>query len=102
LVKCRKPIDFAREYAQKYDVHFYVISTAKRDVEKEMVKAVASINAYSRVIPLDFFLVRPGYLSGALFVIEKTFFIESETTDRLLGIKPDPILYHFEQDGIVS
>ena len=63
----KKPREIAKELADKHDVCFYVISTAKGVQQKEILKAVASINQCSRVIPFDYLLGRPEYMTGALY-----------------------------------
>ena len=65
----RKPVEIARRLAEKYNVCFYVISTAKGDLEKDVLKAVASINECSRVVPFDQVYEKPVYLAGALYVV---------------------------------
>ena len=93
----KKPKDIARELAQKYNVCFYVISTAKGDQEKEVLKAVASINECSRVVPFDQVFEKPVYLVGALFVIETRIEKFLTTTYRLADVKIDNILFDFDK-----
>jgi len=93
----KKPKDIAIELAQKYNVCFYVISTAKGDQEKEVLKAVASINESSRVVPFDQVFEKPVYLAGALFVIETRIEKFLTTTYRLADVKIDNILFDFDK-----
>jgi len=93
----KKPKDIAIELAQKYNVCFYVISTAKGDQEKEVLKAVASINECSRVVPFDQVFEKPVYLAGALFVIETRIEKFLTTTYRLADVKIDNILFDFDK-----
>ena len=91
----RKPADIARGFADKYNVCFYVISTAKGDMEKDVLKAVASINECSRVVPFDQVFEKPVYLAGALFIIETRIEKFLTTTYRLADVKIDNILFDF-------
>ena len=87
----KKPVDIARGLADKYNVCFYVISTAKGDLEKDVLKAVASINECSRVVPFDQVFEKPVYLAGALFMIETRIEKFLTTTYRLADIRVDNI-----------
>lgn len=92
----KKPKEIAKELADKYNVCFYVISTAKGDQEKGVLKAVASINECSRVVPFDQVFEKPVYLAGALFVIETRIEKFLTTTYRLADVKIDNILFDFD------
>ena len=92
----KKPKEIAKELADKYNVCFYVISTAKGDQEKAVLKAVASINECSRVVPFDQVFEKPVYLAGALFVIETRIEKFLTTTYRLADVKIDNILFDFD------
>ena len=96
----KTPLERARDLAAKYQVCFYVVSTAKEARQKEILKAVASINACSRVVPFDQVLSKPAYLAGALFVIVKTAVPFVATLDRVVDVKIDNILFDFDSAGI--
>jgi len=98
----RKPVDIAKGIADKYNVCFYVISTAKGDIEKDVLKAVASINECSRVVPFDQVFEKPVYLAGALFVIETRIEKFLTTTYRLADVKIDNILFDFDSVQVRS
>jgi OOP family OmpA-OmpF porin len=98
----KKPVDIARGLADKYNVCFYVISTAKGDLEKDVLKAVASINECSRVVPFDQVFEKPVYLGGALFMIETRILESLTTTYRLADIRVDNILFDFDSTQIRS
>jgi OOP family OmpA-OmpF porin len=91
----KKPSEIAREIAEKHNVCFYVISTAKGDQEKAVLKAVSSINECSRVVPFDQVFEKPVYLAGALFVIETKVKEYLTTIWRLADVKIDNILFDF-------
>jgi len=98
----KKPVDIARGLAEKYNVCFYVISTAKGDLEKDVLKAVASINECSRVVPFDQVFEKPVYVAGALFMIETRVEKFLSTTYRLADIKVDNILFDFDSTQVRS
>jgi OOP family OmpA-OmpF porin len=92
----RKPVDIAKNLAEKYNVCFYVISTAKGNLEKDVLKAVSSVNECSRVVPFDQMYEKPVYLAGALFVIETRIEKFLTTTYRLADLKINNILFDFD------
>jgi OmpA-OmpF porin, OOP family len=98
----KKPVDIAKGLAEKYNVCFYIISTAKGDLEKDVLKAVASINECSRVVPFDQVFEKPVYLAGALFMIETRIEEFLTTTYRLADIKVDNILFDFDSTQVRS
>ena len=98
----KKPVEIAREIAGKHDVCFYVISTAKGAQQKEILKAVASINPCSRVVPFDYLLGRPEYMTGALFEIDVKTIETVKTIDYLAGFKVDKIQFDFNSSAIPS
>jgi OmpA-OmpF porin, OOP family len=92
----RTPVEIAKRLADKYNVCFYVISTAKGGLEKDVLKAVASINECSRVVPFDQVFEKPVYLAGALFIIETRIEKFLTTTYRLADVKIDNIMFDFD------
>ncbi len=98
----KKPVEVARELAGKNDVCFYVISTAKATHQKEILKTVASINECSRVVPFDYLLGRPEYLTGALYEIDVKTIERVKTVDYLAGFKVDNIQFDFNSSAIPS
>ena len=96
----KKPREIAKELAGKHDVCFYVISTAKGQQQKEILKAVASINECSRVIPFDYLLGRPEYMTGALFQIDVKNIETVKTIDYLTGFKVDNVQFDFNSSAV--
>jgi OOP family OmpA-OmpF porin len=89
----KKPVDIAGDLTRKYNVSFVVVSTAKAKDDQKMLQAVASINAESRVIKFDQFLEKPGYMSGALYVIEERLVRKAIDIERIEGIDLDRIYF---------
>jgi OOP family OmpA-OmpF porin len=98
----KKPVEIAKEIAGKHDVCFYVISTAKAAQQKEILKTVASINQCSRVVPFDYLLGRPEYLTGALYEIDIKTIETVKTIDYLAGFKVDNVQFDLNSSAIPS
>ena len=96
----KKPKVIAREIAGNNDVAFYVISSATGEAEKRLLEAVSSINASSRVIPLEAFLYNPGYVSGALFDVVETAVVKLTPVEKIVGFVLDDILFDFNSAEI--
>ena len=97
-----KPAAKARQLAEKYDVCFYVISTADDRASQRLVETVASFDFCSRVIPFAAFIGRPEFNSGALYVVRSTATVKTVTEDRIVGIKLNNIQFGFDRADIDS
>jgi OOP family OmpA-OmpF porin len=91
----KDPIDTAKSLAKKYDVCFYVISSAEPKRQAEMTHNVPGLNNCSRVIPLADFFNHPEYTSGALFDVKVTEHVVTTTTTKLVGLKADHMNFRF-------
>ena len=98
----KKPSQIAKELSEKYDVCFYVISTAKGAEEKKILKTVAAINPCSRVVPFDYLLGRPEYLTGALYEIDVHNIETVKTIDYLSDFKVDNVQFDFNSSVVPS
>jgi OmpA-OmpF porin, OOP family len=98
----KKPADIARELSDKHDICFYVISTAKGAHHKDILKAVVSINQCSRVVPFEYLLGRPEYMTGALYEIDVKTIETVKTVDYLSGLKVDNVQFGFNSSAIPS
>ena len=96
----KKPLQIAQEIVKDKDVCFYLISSADEQAEKQVVKAVAQINACSRVIPLAAFLDNPQYTSGALFIVRTTAYERLIPTTEVVGVVADDMLFDFNSSDI--
>ena len=90
----------AKELADKYNACFYLISTASNATNRQLLKDVASINQCSRVIPIERFLARPEYNTGALFVVKSTSEIVTLSDRKVVGVKVDNIHFDFDKNTI--
>lgn len=98
----KKPVQIARELAGKHNVCFYIISTAKGTQYKEILKDVASINQCSRVVPFEYLLGRPEYMTGALYEIDVKTIETVKTIDYLAGFNVDNVQFDFNSSAIPS
>jgi OOP family OmpA-OmpF porin len=91
------PVAAARELASKYDVCFYLISSAQTPKSQKLVNDVASVNTCSRVFTFDAVLSRPEYTTSALYMVRDT-----ELISRVVGIELNNILFDFGSADIRS
>ncbi len=66
-----KPMALAKTLVRKYDTCIYAISGATGVAERELVKAMSTLNECSMVIPFEKLLGNPGYTTGALYTIDQ-------------------------------
>lgn len=97
-----KPVQIAARIAKTHDVRFYIISSAEQKVQAELLKRVAAINAASRVIPIQNFLQRAEYLSGALFTVKVSSYLKFTARKELLGLKLKNILFETGSNAIAA
>ena len=96
------PAEIAKKLATKYNICFYVISTAKPEKETTLKEDVASLNACSRVIPLADFFNRPDYTSGALFDVKVTEHVVTTTETKIVGLKVDDMNFAFDESELTA
>jgi OOP family OmpA-OmpF porin len=98
----KKPGQIAKELADKHDVCFYAISTAKGAQQTEALKTMASINPCSRVVPFDYLLGRPEYMTGALYEIDIKNIETVKTINYLSDFKVDNVQFDFNSSVVPS
>ncbi|KJS29127.1 MAG: hypothetical protein VR64_21495 [Desulfatitalea sp. BRH_c12] len=97
----KTPVEIAKDIVQKHDVSFYIISSADDSIaKKDMLKRVASISPGSRVIPIDTFLKRPEYLSGALFTVKVSSYVKLTPKTEMAGFTTENMLFDFNGHAI--
>ncbi len=87
----------AKALADKYDVCFYVISTASKKKNRKIINNLAKVNACSRVIPFDAFIDRPEFNTGALFTVRSSMNLVTTSDMKVVGLKADNIQFDFDQ-----
>lgn len=94
------PVPAAREIASKYDVCFYIISSAQTPKSEKLVNDLASVNTCSRVFSFDAVLSRPEYTTSALYMVVDRAFVDTELVSKVVGIELDNILFDFNSADI--
>jgi len=79
------------------DVCLLIISSAGEKENAQMEQNVARLNACSRVIPLDDYLARPEYMSGALFDVVATEKVVTTSQQRIGDVVVENILFDFDK-----
>ena len=96
----KRPLQIAQEIAQDNDICLYLISSATDDVEKQLLEAVSTINACSRVIPMEIFMDNPTYLSGALFTVRTTAHERLVPAIQVVGFEANDMLFDFNDAAV--
>ena len=96
------PVPAAREIASKYNVCFYVISSAQSAKSEKLVNDLASVNTCSRVASFDTVLSRPEYTVSALYMVRDKAIVETELISEVVGVELDNILFDFDSAAIRS
>ena len=94
------PVPAARDIASKYDVNFYLISSAQTPKSKRLVNDLAAVNVGSRVVTFDALLSRPEYMIGAIFAVRDRALVETQLVSKVVGIELDSILFDFDSAEI--
>ena len=95
-----KPVEAAKELASKYNVNFYVISSAQSPKGEKLVNDIASVNTGSRVVTFDAMLERPEYTTGAIYMVIDKAIVERELVSKVVGVQLDNILFAFNKATI--
>jgi OOP family OmpA-OmpF porin len=96
------PVPAAKEIASKYDVCFYIISSAQTPESEKLVKDLASVNTCSRVASFDAVLSRPEYTIAALYMVRDRAIFETELISKVVGVELDNILFDYNKAYIRS
>jgi len=91
-----RPLDMARNLAAKYNVSFYLISSAKTPKAEKLLADIASVNEGSRVISFDSLYKNPIYGLGPLYVVDPTVEVVTVSESRIVGVKTENILFEFD------
>jgi OOP family OmpA-OmpF porin len=96
------PVPAAKEIASKYDVCFYIISSAQTPESEKLVNDLASVNTCSRVASFDAVLSRPEYTIAALYMVRDRAIFETELVSKVVGVELDNILFDYNKADIRS
>ena len=103
-----EPVPEAKKLAAKYDVCFYVFSSAKTEKAKKTLDDIAAVNQCSRVVPFDAVYQRPEYVTDALYVVKSYEVVTTETVmatevvGEVVGFQVDDILFDINQASMRS
>jgi len=95
-----RPLKIAQELAAAHDVSFYLVSSATAAAEKDLLAAVAKVNASSRVIPMAAIMDYPSYISGALFTVKTTSYVRFKPKMEVVGFVAKNMLFDFDSADI--
>ncbi len=93
-----RPQDMAKDLVEKYNVNFYLISSATTPKAEKLLADIAALNEGSRVIPFDALYQNPVYGLGPLYVIDSKVEVETITESKIVGVKTKDVPFEF--DGV--
>ena len=91
-------MDMARNLVKKYNVCFYLVSSATTPKAEKLLADMASLNECSRVIAFDQIYRNPVYGAGPLYVVDSKVEVKTVSELKVVGIKADNVLFEF--DGV--
>ena len=100
LGEFKEPEDYTQDFADKYNVCFYMIGENEDNRAEKRLADMAKANACSRVVPFSKFIDNPEYITGALYVVKATERVETLTETRIVGLRADNVLFDFDKSNI--
>lgn len=101
-----EPVPEAQKLASKYDVCFYIFSSAATPEGKKTLDDIAAVNQCSRVVPFDAVYQRPEYITDALYVVKSYEVVttervmETEVVGQVVGFEVDDVLFDTNEADI--
>ncbi len=96
----QRPLDVAKPLVDKYNVCFYLISSASTPKAEKLLNDMAAYNECSRVVSFDAFYKNPLWGQGVLFVVDSTVEVETITERKVVGVEVNDINFAFDQVAI--
>ncbi len=96
----KEPEDYTADFANKYNVCFYIIGAPQDNKAQKRLTDMAKANACSRVIPFSRFVENPEYTTGALYTVRATERIVTTTETRIVGLQVENILFDFDKASL--
>jgi OOP family OmpA-OmpF porin len=96
----KEPEDYTQDFANKYNVCFYIIGAPQDNLAQKRLGDMAKANTCSRVIPFSQFVENPEYTTGALYVVKATERIETISESRIVGLQIDSFQFDFNKASI--
>ena len=91
------PVAAIRKIVDKYDVCFYIISTAKNAADEAILHKMAAVNVCSRVTPIAEVAAQAACTTGQLCTLKPTEVVTTEVITTVVGMNVDNILYGFDK-----
>ncbi|MGD9330630.1 MAG: OmpA family protein [Desulfobacterales bacterium] len=99
-VSKKRPLDVVKTLSAKYDVSFYVISSADIDRNVQMLRSLVQVNARSRVIPFKWLLGHPHRTIGALYTVNSVALEASQRETVVTGMDVQTITFDVDEPNI--
>ncbi len=99
-VSKKRPLEVVKALSAKYDVSFYVMSTAERDQNVQMLRRLVGVNPRSRVIPFEWLLGHPYRTTGALYTVRSVAFVTPKTETQVTEVTVQNITFNFDEPNI--
>jgi len=96
----KKPSEYIINMAKKYNVYFYIVSTADDYYSTDLFEKVKGHNSFARVIAFEDFMNLTSYNSEALFTVKATKHIVTITDKKIVGIKTQNFLFDFNKTDL--
>jgi len=97
------PGNVAKGLAEKHDVCFQVISTGKEKANYKAIKAIASVNECSAIVPFSGLLGHPEWLTDTLFNVQTVAAAGAGATiakNEVAGTIAGKVLFDFDKANI--
>lgn len=95
-----RPFTLARELSEKYDVCFYLISSAVEKTGRDTLKKMSNNMSCSQIAPIEAMLGRAGYLYGSLFVIDQRAIELIANIEKVVGYDLGTLNFGFDSAAI--
>jgi OOP family OmpA-OmpF porin len=99
-VSKKRPLEVVKTLSDKYDVFFYIISTADTDTNVQMLRSLVGVNPRSRVIPFEWLLGHPYRTAGALFTVKSIAFVSEKTEPVVTGVTVQNVTFDVDEPNI--
>jgi OOP family OmpA-OmpF porin len=96
----KRPMDEIKPLVDKYNVCFYLVSSATTDKAAKLLNDMAALNACSRVVSFDALYKNPVWGAGALFIVKSTVDVVTTTDKKVVGAEAENINFRHDQTAI--
>jgi OOP family OmpA-OmpF porin len=99
-VSKKRPLEVVKALSDKYDVFFYIVSTADTDTNVQMLRSLVGVNPRSRVIPFKWLLGHPYRTTGALYTVKSIAFVSEKTETIVTGVTVQNVTFESDEPNI--